>query len=1010
GPGLAVGSTGFGLDFDLDGHYTGNFFDNIANDNKGDGIEFDVGSFVTDLAGIQRGVGDFVGNFYWNQAHRNGVRRFDTGDGGDGLLDGGSGIGMDIDIDGNFIGDFAMNHATYNATDGVEFDVGHSVFDSNANQNIGIGGDFRGHIYANQFNNNGSIRLDPDPNNLAGPPLVDGANGIGFDFRAQANMYGNIYDNIANDNFDDGMEIDIGSSGIFDLGPNISTSRGDFIGNITWNQTHRNGTVTFDNEGFPDTNPPIPPDSLANGSIGKGADINIRGNMTGDIFMNFADDNANDGWEFDVGSTIIDQNLNETIGVQGNLRGDIYANQFSNNGTLFYDPDPNNPNGPPLVEGGSGDGLDLDVEANMLGNIFDNIFNDNVDDGMEADIGNSSVYNPVTNATSGRGDFIGDIYWNQTHRNGRVVYETISNVIPFDDSPVPTPSGLVSFDSGEGIDFDGDGNFIGNVYQNYASNNADDGIELEVGTTILDRDVITPGFGDFSSPVGAVGDFNGNIWGNITNNNGKGPAEAVDPNDANQIIIVDSGFGDGLEINVRNNFVGDIFDNIANNNADDGLEIDIGDVIVNEAGIVSAVGNFTGDIYWNQTHGNGTEIFDPISGDLVTNDVDIDPTADPNGDLGYGIEGRFRNNFTGNISKNYADENAYDGHNLIFGHQLTDANDNDNVVGVAGTFTGNYEYNSTNTNGQSGAYLFVHDTMQGHIIHNTANNNLDQDGIFIDIGTLIGNVGWNTTNGNDAGGFDGFINRHDVGGGMTGHFLYNTANDNGNQGFDPDFFNDSNQIGDWRYNTAARNGNQGFDTDWRGTGGQVGDWIGNLAYLNESQGFDPDWLDTGSQTGDWIDNRAIMNDSQGFDPDWLDGGSHNGNWTNNYAYGNRTQGFDIDINDGGNFNGNWTGNVAEMNGVNFGSEGIDVRIEDGFFNGSFTGNHSQDSGGIGIELDANDVRNGSFTGNTSTGNGGAGFVDDVGANGGNVIQGGNTSTGNTGGDFIHNGAFPVFQP
>ncbi|MEM7146121.1 MAG: right-handed parallel beta-helix repeat-containing protein [Verrucomicrobiota bacterium] len=952
---------------------------NTSNNNGDDGFDIDV-------------IGDFTGEFVNNTANDN------RGVGG------GNGNGFEIDV-ANFTGWFKGNTANNNDGDGVDFD---------------FNGDFNGHFMNNTANNNGNFD-------------------DGIDLRG-TNFTGDITGNTTNDNYYNGIEM------VFS---------GDFNGDLANNTANRNdGSATF--------------------SDGLELDAN---SITGNIFGNVTNDNANDGLNADSDNAFTGHVFNNEANRNGDegieLDGDDFTGNITNNTTnenegngfdFDFDDVVGHFVGNTANDNGTGSGTEhgfnLDAD-NFTGNIAYNTANGNEDDGFNIDLdnngnfvgnlkGNTANGNDdhgirLETGTFGAGNFIGDVWGNTANNNEddegiQIIANNFTGNIDNNET---------NGNADGGFELSASGNFDGKIINNTANSNGDAGLLFDV-LGHMDAMIKNNNANGNTQAGIRVGDapgnngptsFTGTVWGNTANNNGadgitlfvdNGTWDAsIDNNNAN------GNNGNGLFVTGVSHFTGNIVNNTTNSNtAGDGLLIEaLGDmnsmiknntsngnsgdgIRVGDAAGDNGPTSFTGTVWGNTANDNGDDGITLFIDDGHWNASIDNNTANSNNGQGIHVLGVI--DFTGDIAHNEASGNT-DGDGIL--------------IEALGAMNSQILYNTTNNNsgdgfrigdaaGDNGPTVF-----NGKVRGNTANNNDDGIDIFVDGGNFNGNVKYNTANNNADEGIQ-FLGMND----FNGAFNSNTANENGANDAGIRVVVDNDFNGNFKYNTANDNENGvgilvvvpgNFNGDFHGNTANnngtnssddgilldiEGYFDGNISY-NTANGNGADGIRLGQGNGSdgvtdffghIIHNTTKGNASDG--QDYIVEGEFTGNIKNNTANNNSDDGFQILGID--NFEGNIKYNTASFNF----DDGFRVEVDDSFI-GDFsynTGNNNIGSDGDGIKLEDVDVFTGNATGNTGNNNSGNGIQSDAGIVTGGVngifFHGGNTATGNGAANFNNNPA------
>ncbi len=377
-----------GIEFVSFDNFTGHVAGNLSNGNGLKGLSVDVrGLFLGDIRdntangsgvkSIASHVGLFVnadnltGNVQGNVANSNGT------------------IGMEVRVQNQFVGDYSGNTANDNVIRGMEL---HLPFGS-------MNGDF----FGNSADDNG------DGDFLEGIGLF--AKGAGILVNGSSGseivLTGDMRDNSAMRN----------------LGPGIDVHDMSLIGNLQNNTAGSNGEqgISFESS---DRFVGDVTGNVTNSNMRAGIELDLGGQMQGDIHNNTANDNRR--LFFDGAGILIDGDND------AELTGSIFANTTLRNETHGIRVHTVDVTG--NVEGNTsnlnGTGIAVTRFDQFIGNIADNVLNNNVDRGLDVDVRGLMQGdirdNTANDTTSGAGIFvsgsgsamlIGNVSDNMTLRN-----------------------------------------------------------------------------------------------------------------------------------------------------------------------------------------------------------------------------------------------------------------------------------------------------------------------------------------------------------------------------------------------------------------------------------------------------------------------------------------------------------------------------------------------------------------------------------------------------------------
>ncbi len=495
-----------------------------------------------------------------------------------------------------------LNTNTAQGTGSINAEITGNVANANGLSGVAASSatDVTGDVFGNIAQGNGDFGVWVSAaQDVASDAINNTANGngdSGIRVAAARDMLGNVVDNRAAANGGAGIELTAGRDVIGDLalnevvdnsGPGIGYNVGrDFVGDVVGN--------------------------VAEGTIGgEGLNLQVGGGYFGNLLGNAATGNAGDGLRLDaafieagVGDPLaagnsLDGNLGSGLVLISNtdLIGDVVANIATNNGAS---------------------GVHIQVAETALSTLAGNVADDNALGGV------------VILAT----DYAGDIVDNTALGNGA---DGIAIVTTGDISTLVINNN--TSDNGDfGLTLEADGDFTGNVVQNIAVNNGGAGIYVETDNiapligSVLAENNSTVGNGRSGLVFIADTNLNGDIVNNETFSNGF------------------SGPSNGMTLIAGGTYTGTLMDNIANDNALDGVGM--------------TVISFVGDVFANTAFGNGANgirmtVGGPFTGNIVGNETSF------NGNDGFHLS--VANNFTGDFVFNTAEVNTVYGFNTTAG-------------------------------------------------------------------------------------------------------------------------------------------------------------------------------------------------------------------------------------------------------------------------------------------------------------------------------------------------------
>lgn len=507
---------------------------------------------------------------------------------------------------------------------------------------------------------NVSVPVNPFSGNLIGNTTND-LSGTGLRLEA-ASIIGNITDNESRRN---GNATINGSTGI------KVASTGDFTGDILRNTVTNNGRAITIGDGFDERLRSFTGDireNIVNNHVFDGIEVFVTDSFTGNVRDNTALNNEK-GIFLSVGTT-------DSNALAGTITGDVTGNTIRN---------------------GRGRGILL--------------FADQI---------NSSVTDNVSDANGvltffGAVDPLGGIAIGATNFSGNVENNTadgtIGNTVAGIGFDVVNLSGHVRGNtlrnnSGPGLIVDFTGTFTGNIENNTLTGNQSGGISVPSSS----------------------GTLMGNVAGNTANANLGGFGIDLDVNVLDGGVTgnttSDQGNQGGLRISMNDFRNGNVSGNVASGNNLEGLHI-----------AFKSGGDFNGNIEGNTTSGNtGTGL--RVSGNGVFNGNVSGNTSDSAGQ-GRGIDVAFTGNFTGSVLENTTGSNFSDGIRIAlsggtFTGDVRDNIANSNNEGIeldTGVFSGNITGNTATGNQLNGIALRGDTFQNGNISGNTLDGTVTGDGL-----------------------------------------------------------------------------------------------------------------------------------------------------------------------------------------------------------------------------------------------------------------------------------------